>query len=181
MNRIGLLSGLLCALLAGGCAAGGEAFARDSWTKRQGGISAGDKSIPLTGAVERLQIACPLIKLHVHVLEKNDLSAYVWPDGHIYVSRELAARATEEQLAAAMAHEIGHLLDKQNTPPPSALAPHFTAEDLREYRADQLGRALLVKAGYSDKHMASLLRLIQADPTNSPELCARIARRLDRL
>jgi Zn-dependent protease with chaperone function len=45
------------------------------------------------------------------VSPRRGLGAWAWPGGRIEVSRALIDRLDDEQLAAALAHELGHLLD----------------------------------------------------------------------
>jgi predicted Zn-dependent protease len=46
----------------------------------------------------------------VRVLDSDDLCAYGWPDGSLFVTRGLVDRLDDAELAAAVAHELGHLL-----------------------------------------------------------------------
>jgi len=83
------------------------------------------------------------------------LGAWAWPDGRIEVSRALVDRLDEEELAAALAHELGHLLDGGHLPvgtaglddgPPLGLRGAAGADEA-EARADRIGCALLARRG----------------------------------
>ena len=51
----------------------------------------------------------PLIKYNVKVLEDAEPNAFTLPDGHIYLSRGLLDLAgSDDEIAAVLAHEIGH-------------------------------------------------------------------------
>ncbi len=53
--------------------------------------------------------ARPLIKYTVKVVDDTDMNAFTLPNGHIYMYRGLAdAVASDDELAAVLAHEIGH-------------------------------------------------------------------------
>lgn len=51
----------------------------------------------------------PLIKYTVKVIDDKDMNAFTLPDGHIYVYKGLLdAVASDDEMAAVLAHEIGH-------------------------------------------------------------------------
>ena len=50
------------------------------------------------------------------VSPRKGLGARAWPDGRIEVSRALIDRLDDEELAAVLAHELGHLLDGGHLP-----------------------------------------------------------------
>lgn len=49
--------------------------------------------------------------IDVGLSSRDALGAWSWPDGRIRVSRTLADLLDDDELRAALAHEIGHLLD----------------------------------------------------------------------
>lgn len=70
----------------------------------------------LTAIGERLTKNLPLNKLRFQffLVELPDANAFVIPGGRIYVSRKLVAAAqTEDELAAVISHELGHLVAHQ--------------------------------------------------------------------
>src|SRR5947209_7009762 len=87
-----------------GCAAGPPAWS--GWAAREGGLSDGPPPPAIVGACALL--ATPLS--HVRVLASNRPCAYAWPDGDIFVTRGLVSLLGEDELAAVLAHEMGHLL-----------------------------------------------------------------------
>jgi Zn-dependent protease with chaperone function len=108
------------------------------------------------------------------VTSRADVGAWAWPDGRIEVSRTLVDRLDDHELAAALAHELGHLFDGGHLPS----APHALAggaSDL-ERRADRIGCEVLVRHGIPPAAMPRMLAKVAAatrDP--SGELAARVA------
>ena len=53
--------------------------------------------------------ARPLIKYQVKIIDDKDINAFTLPNGHIYMSRALLETAgSDDEVAAVVAHEIGH-------------------------------------------------------------------------
>ena len=53
--------------------------------------------------------ARPLIKYQVKIIDDKDINAFTLPNGHIYMSRALLeAAGSDDEVAAVVAHEIGH-------------------------------------------------------------------------
>ena len=75
------------------------------------------------------------------------VGAWAWPDGRVRVSRALVDLLDDSELQAALAHELGHLLDRGDLPSlPAALLGDNRVED-PELRADQIGCRLLAVRG----------------------------------
>ena len=107
------------------------------------------------------------------VTSRAEVGAWAWPDGRIEVAKALVDRLDDQELAAALAHELGHLIDGGQLPGPEAL--DGGAGDL-ERRADRVGCAMLVRHGVPAAAMPRMLAKVAAathDPTG--ELAARIA------
>jgi predicted Zn-dependent protease len=108
------------------------------------------------------------------VTSRADVGAWAWPDGRIEVAKGLVDRLDDQELAAALAHELGHLIDGGHL----AAGPHALdggAGDL-ERRADRVGCAMLVRQGVPAAAMPRMLAKVAAathDPTG--ELAARVA------
>jgi peptidase M48-like protein len=67
----------------------------------------------LTKIGEKLAKHVPLtqVRFQFFLVDLPDANAFVFPGGRIYVSRKLVAQAqTEDELAAVIAHEMGHLV-----------------------------------------------------------------------
>lgn len=93
---------------------------------------------------------------------RSELGAWSWPDGDVRVSRSLVELLDDEELAAALAHELGHLLDGGHLDGlPAALAGASRGAG-EEARADLLGCALLARAGTRPAALPAMLRTLSA-------------------
>ena len=54
--------------------------------------------------------------VHAHVLDNAAMTAYSYADGHVFVTRGLVDAASDDELTAALAHELGHLLSDRHLP-----------------------------------------------------------------
>ncbi len=99
--------------------------------------------------------------IHPGLSARRGLAAFAWPDGSVLVTRDLVDLLDDEQLAAAIAHEIGHLLDDGHLAAPAALAD-APADDEPERRADRTGCRLLAEAGRSPDAMPRMLVAVNA-------------------
>lgn len=93
------------------------------------------------------------------VLDTPEANAFSLPGGRIYITRGMLALANDEaELAAVLAHEIGHAV--------SGDAEHVMPEAERrtaEFRADRLGMSYLEGAGYDARAQADFLRTLLAN------------------
>ena len=104
------------------------------------------------------------------VSPRKGLGAWAWPDGRIEVSRALIDRLDDEELAAVLAHELGHLLDSGHLPVSTAGLDERAPLGLRgaagadeaEARADRIGCALLARRGIRCEAMARMLADVAA-------------------
>jgi Zn-dependent protease with chaperone function len=96
------------------------------------------------------------------VSPRDGLGAWAWPDGRIVVSQALVDRLDDDELAAALAHEIGHLLDGGHLATvPLALRGDTRDGDL-ELRADRTGCELLASRGRPLEAMSRMLAKVAA-------------------
>jgi predicted Zn-dependent protease len=107
-------------------------------------------------------------------------AAYSWPDGRVLVTRGLLRLLDEEQVAAAVAHELGHLVVGGHVSTPAALGGATAVRDV-ESRADAAGRELLRVAGYDPGAMARMLQTVAASPDTGRACRARLLDRVERL
>ncbi len=92
------------------------------WEATQGGLIEGTADcVRVSAAFERITTGLPRTHLFIHVLNSPSPAAFSFPDGSIYVARGLAERLTNDELAAAIAHELGHLLHDGVIAAPAAL------------------------------------------------------------
>jgi Zn-dependent protease with chaperone function len=113
-------------------------------------------------ALERARQAGALVeravgqRLSIHVLASDDVAAYAWPPAEIYLTQRLLDLLDDEELAAAIAHEAGHLAGDGHltvqSPPDALLGRRHI-----EARADDWGLRLLERAGVPQRAMSSML------------------------
>jgi Zn-dependent protease with chaperone function len=108
--------------------------------------------------VERLgEALLPDARIDWGVSPRTTVGAWAWPDGRVRVSRALVDLLDDDELAAALAHELGHLLDRGDLPaPPAALLGGAEGDD-PEMRADRIGCRLLAACGRDPDAMARML------------------------
>jgi hypothetical protein len=91
---------------------------------------------------------------------RERFGAWAWPDGRIAVSPALVDRLDDEALAAALAHELGHLLDGGHLHAgPQAL--DGGAGDV-ERRADRIACGLLARHGVPGAALGRMLAVVAA-------------------
>jgi Zn-dependent protease with chaperone function len=162
-----------------GCAASPQGPTQ-CWLACQGGI---DPSISERARAEAAlaQVAPDELQrpLSVRVLDSSDVGAYSWSDGSIFVTRGLIFLLDDEELTAAIAHELGHLVMERrgasvNTLQGSAAAP------CAEAQADDAGVELLRRVGAPPRAMKAMLEKVAATarlhPADRQSLAARIRR-----
>jgi hypothetical protein len=113
--------------------------------------------------VERLgQALLPDARIDWGVSPRTTVGAWAWPDGRVRVSRALVDLLDDDELAAALAHELGHLLDRGDLPPlPAALLGGAEGDD-PELRADQIGCRLLAARGLAPGAMMRMFTKVAA-------------------
>lgn len=119
-------------------------------------------------------------KIHVHIYDSTELNAFALPNGSIYFNIGLLARMENEaQLAAVMAHEATHFIEKHSFKqrvttknsaafavsgiPFANLAAASSiggfSRDL-EREADTMGYARLVKSGYNPREAHKIFQYL---------------------
>ena len=109
--------------------------------------------------------------VQVHVLDSDSVCAYGWPDGNLFVTRGLVDRLTDQELAAAIAHEMGHLLNDGHLHTFVSLRGCCISPDI-ESRADSIGVRLLAEHGIGRGVMVSMLNKVRSSP-GVPASCQR--------
>ena len=133
----------------------------------------------------------PDLKFKFTVLNSGDVNAFATPGGYVYVTRGLMALADDEaQLAAVLAHEIGHIAARHHAQrrgqtlvaniglgalgalggrAAADLGQFATVGILRgfsrehEREADDLSLRYMTRAGFDPKAMAEFLRKLRAN------------------
>jgi Zn-dependent protease with chaperone function len=102
------------------------------------------------------------------------VAAYSYPDGSIFITRGLVDRSTDDEIAAAVAHELGHLLGDGHL---RGLATLRGTDGDAEARADAVGCEALVAQGIPPDAMARMLMMVaRASPSQAccRDLCRRV-------
>jgi predicted Zn-dependent protease len=162
-----------------GCAAHPS---RAAWVQDHGGLAASPEQAYLQKVVGRIVPKYPSGhgQITVEVLDANDLAAFSWDDGQIYLTRGLISILDEQELVAVVAHELGHLLEDNHAQVISAL--QGCERDLdAESRADRIGIELMRAQGFSPSAMPRMLRRVIASHCWSPECERKLQLRLEAL
>ena len=151
------------------------------WVRQQGGLVCDGRQGRAAMLLARLVDRTDEARVRVYVLSSDDLSAHSWADGSVYVTRGLVDQLTDDELLAAMAHELGHLMRGGQVSASVSLRGcdrGGTCVD-EEERADAIGLDLLKARGVPAGAMASMLEKVAiAEEPASP--CHRaLLRRID--
>lgn len=172
MVRVSLLLMGLVALVSAGCGTTGES----AWVQRQGGITRAAWQARAEAALFRLTLP-QQARVRVQVLDSNSVGAFAWPDGDVFVTRGLVDLLNEPELTAALAHEMGHLLDGGFAH--ALVSLHGCSSDPdAEIRADAIGMRLLQQNGLPPGAMSSMLAKVSASAAMPPSRRAEMRRRL---
>ncbi len=152
--------------LFAGCATKSEMITR--WVSNQGGLAASSAQMR-TATVARQVIACCTGRdVSIQVLATNTVTAFCWPDGRLYFTRGLVDRLDDQELAAAVAHELGHLLSDGRMRTVASLRGCCVDPD-REVRADAVGVELLRAQGLPPSAMVTMLKKVSNCGSLTPQ------------
>jgi Zn-dependent protease with chaperone function len=112
-------------------------------------------------ALGRLSAKLQARTMRVEVSSSAGAGAYAWPDGRVLLTRGLVRLLDDEELAAAIAHELGHLISDGHAHSVVALGGTGSAGDA-EARADAAGGRLLAETGYAAEAMPRMLEKVAA-------------------
>ena len=170
---------LICLIIAlTGCASAplDRAAAMATWAEGMGGELHDQRFDRLTAAANGLQIP-PGIEIRLHLLDRRAVAAYSWPSGDVYVCAGLVDAATDEEIRAAIAHEVGHLLKDAGQTGAVSLRGGSLQD---EAGADRLAVELLASGGHSRQALVSVLSKVSA-ASSSGEVRRDIAQRIKRI
>ncbi len=167
--RLVHLAGGLLLMAMGGCLAPSEPAWR-AWARQQGGLAGGAYQSRLQAVGERW-----LAAHHgtLRVLQSPAVCAYAWPDGNVFVTRGLMDLLGDGEVAAAVAHEMGHLLDDGRLP----MVRTLEGSSDGEARADWIGCRLL----RDRRAMLSMLEKVRSAPALKASLREAMDKRIKRL
>lgn len=128
---------------------------------------------------ERLAAHAGVPGLHLSFVVTDDVEDNAWSlPGYVYVSRgALAELGSEAELAATLAHEIGHVVARHGiyafyrTAYGVDAEPDGDAEAYQrdqELQADRIGAGLVRAAGYDPRAMITMLRAVDRAPPAEP-------------
>ena len=154
----------------------GTASSPIRWARDQGGILHDQRQQRADSALAMLTLPSGVSSIHVHVLDTGSVGAYAWPDAQIFVTRGLVDLLPQPELAAAIAHEAGHLLDGGHLGAPLSLHGRNSDPDA-EIRADAIGVRLLSQRGIETHTMSAMLKKVAeaAAPGCRPSIRRRIS------
>jgi predicted Zn-dependent protease len=176
---LALLAATACGLLDPDSGTAAEAeVAR--FIRRHGGVQGGELRARLDRVARPLLADPSFAGTRVGVLATDAVAAYAWPSRIILVTRGLLAVADEEQLAAAVAHELGHLVDGHHLSTRAALRGAAAGDDA-EQRADVFATALLAAHHLPETAMARLLCVVRAAARLPADQVAQLDARIRRL
>lgn len=148
---------------------------------QHGGLVRGADQQRVDGALVRL---LPAVEgahaVRVYVLGSQSAEAFSWPDGTLFIGRGLIRALSDDELAAALAHELGHLSNGGHLQGVASLHRARTRPDL-EAVADARGVEILAAAGIDGAAMASMLVKVQNDLPNAARSSHDIGRRIGML
>jgi Zn-dependent protease with chaperone function len=116
----------------------------------------------------------------IRVFSSPDLAAYSHSNGQILLSSTLLEKLTDAELAAAIAHELGHLINDGRLAITAALAGTNNSED-EESAADQTAVILLRATHQNPAALQTMLAKVAADPALSLDGRNHIQQRITRL
>lgn len=133
----------------------------------------------------RIQTICrdllgdtPAEPIGVRVIDSDEIGAYAWPPSTVYVTLAATQQLPNDELTAAVAHELGHLIDDGHVSPPVMLTGSNRGTNDIEIRADAIGVRLLDRAGHDRAALPRLLSRLTAQPGLSDHARERIHHRI---
>jgi Zn-dependent protease with chaperone function len=160
-----------------GCAAqGGARTVPESWIAANGGRSSD------VAAACRLNRLCaslrPASLMTPHVLDSPEPAAYSWGNGEVFVTEGLLGLLDDAELAAAVAHEAGHLEGHARRAGVVSLQGHREGLSA-EIEADEVGVGLLRDAGMAPQAMATMLTKVRRAANVRPVCLEDLDRRIE--
>ena len=150
------------------------------WALQHGGILVDQRQQRLNQTCQLLASVCLDIVIDPHVLNSNDLAAYSWPNGELYVTRGMIDAANPDELAAVVAHEIGHLIDHRHSNATTMLLGqkhHLNPE----IQADSMGCRILAACNISTTAMLHMLQKVKQSTQPRDPVYALLNQRIQRL
>lgn len=182
MRRLNIVLFIL-ALTAMGCAPSTTSSSElKRWVAGQGGVIVDIRQARVDTVAARLLRGCGGLNASVQILANNVPCAYGWPLGELFITRGLLDRVDDHELAAALAHEMGHLLgDGCGGGQIVVSLRGFNGELDMEQTADLIGVELLRRQAIPGRSMITMLKKVCASGTLSEASRLALDRRIERL
>lgn len=148
------------------------------WAERAGGVIPGPEQVRSSNALARLGV--DQSHVCVRMLSNETMGAWTFSDGSIFLTRGLAGALNDDELAAVLAHETGHLQSAGRLPHGAAF-DGATGSAGCEERADDAGRALLRSRNIPEASLASALAKVRDAASTSRFVRAALDARIRRL
>lgn len=152
---------------------------QQAWCSAQGGLLIDAHQRRAEAVASRFSASFSVLP-PVHVLNSECVGAYGWPDGNIFVTRGLMDLLSDDELAAAIAHEMGHLLADGHLRSVVGLNGCCKEPDA-EARADGVGFELLENRGIPAHAMIDMLQKFRNALVSSPSCQQAIGHRIELL
>jgi predicted Zn-dependent protease len=118
--------------------------------------------------------------LRVLVVNSGEVGAFGWRTGPLVITRGLLESVDDDELAAAVAHEVGHLIGDGHVHAVAALRGCDSSSDA-EIRADAVAVNVLSAAGLPESALRRLLEKLSADGRLSASCRDHLRMRIERL
>ena len=145
--------------------AGDQSAVESQWVLQRGGVIRGSQQLRAQLLCDRLCRGWIHNSIHVRIVNSSLLGAWTWPDRDIYITRGLALHLTDDELAAAIAHEMGHLINSNAVQCPYALGRNGEKLGI-EAGADLTGSRVLAAHGISPQCLIRVLQLLYRRSSN---------------
>ncbi len=160
---------ILLILMLGGCAGGsgngGFPAVESRWLVRHGGLINGPQKARAQRLCNRICRGWIDTPVHVRIVDSRQLGAWSWSDGDVYLTLGLTSHLNNKELAAAIAHELGHLINSKSVVCPYALGSAHEQLGI-EFAADLTGARVLAAHGIAPQNLVSVIRLLNRRSSN---------------
>jgi Zn-dependent protease with chaperone function len=117
---------------------------------------------------------CSAGKLVFRISRRDGLGAWAWPSGTVEITPDLVDALDDDELAAALAHEVAHLIGDDIKHRKRAALAESDSEAI-ERTADRLGCSILADAGLPPDAMVRMLSKVATGLRKPGMLAPRIA------
>jgi hypothetical protein len=161
-----------------GCASQSVSGPSSSWIARNGGVCENSDTARITAIASQFEAIVDR-PFRVQVLANQTPGAWSWPSGEIFLSSRLMETLSDDELAAVVGHELGHLLCDRHVQARFALTGD--RDDDPEIAADQVGLVLLDAIGMPRGALKQALCKISSDNHLNPRLRDHLQLRIRRI